>query len=143
MWNMFKVNNKDTKTTERRHWRLSGIFIVNFEHISHHILVYLFLTWSKYLPAGSFLSIKLCFICGERQTIDLTLSVKTLSVKSDGFLVRWRKYLPTKIVTDKVFTDKVFDSGWFCLVLSGLAILDYFMIYTIYMIYFSNYIRTI
>ena len=28
---MFKVNNKDT----RRHWRHSGIFIVNFEHISH------------------------------------------------------------------------------------------------------------
>ena len=28
---MFKVNNKDTRTTPRR----SGIFIVNFEHISH------------------------------------------------------------------------------------------------------------
>ena len=25
---MFKVNNKDT----RRHWRRSGLFIVNFEH---------------------------------------------------------------------------------------------------------------
>ena len=29
------------------------------------------------------------------------------------------------------------DAGWFC------AISDYFMIYTIYVIYFSNYIRTI
>ena len=29
---MFKVNNKDTKTTP---WRRFGVFIVNFEHISH------------------------------------------------------------------------------------------------------------
>ena len=28
---MFKVNNKDTRTTA---WRCSGIFIVDFEHIS-------------------------------------------------------------------------------------------------------------
>ena len=27
VWNMFKVNNKDTKTT--------SAFVVNFEHISH------------------------------------------------------------------------------------------------------------
>ena len=59
---MFKVNNKDNKTTERRHWRLSGIFIVNFEHISHHILVYLLLTWSKQLPAG-FISFKQIVLC--------------------------------------------------------------------------------
>ena len=44
---MFKVNNRNTrircevcskltiKIPERPHWRLSGIFIVNFEHISH------------------------------------------------------------------------------------------------------------
>ena len=32
MWNMFKVNNKDTKTTP---WRRFGVFIVNFEHISY------------------------------------------------------------------------------------------------------------
>ena len=29
---MFKVNNKDTKTTP---WRRFGVFIVNFEHILH------------------------------------------------------------------------------------------------------------
>ena len=51
---MFKVNNKNTrikrevcskltiKTSERRHWRRSGVFIVNFEHISHLVLVFLF-----------------------------------------------------------------------------------------------------
>ena len=27
-----------------RHWRRSGIFIVNFEHISHLVLVFLLLT---------------------------------------------------------------------------------------------------
>ena len=56
---MFKVNNKNTKTRceiyskltvkipERRHWRGYGIFIVNFEHISHLILVFLLLTLSR------------------------------------------------------------------------------------------------
>ena len=62
---MFKVNNKDTRTTpmaymaceicskltikipERRQWRRSGIFIVNFEHISQLALVFLLLTLSR------------------------------------------------------------------------------------------------
>ena len=32
------------KTPERREWRRSRIFIVNFEHISHLVLVFLLLT---------------------------------------------------------------------------------------------------
>ena len=44
---LFKVNKRSNKkiceifseltikTTERRHWRRSGVFIVNFEHVSH------------------------------------------------------------------------------------------------------------
>ena len=56
---MFKVNNRNTRTRceicskltikipERRQWRRSGIFIVNFEHISHLVLVFLLLTLSK------------------------------------------------------------------------------------------------
>ena len=32
------------KTPERRQWRRSGVFIVNFEHISHLVLVFLLLT---------------------------------------------------------------------------------------------------
>ena len=28
----------------KRHWRRSGVFIVNFEHISHLVLVFLLLT---------------------------------------------------------------------------------------------------
>ena len=32
------------KAPERRQWRCSGVFIVNFEHISHLVLVFLLLT---------------------------------------------------------------------------------------------------
>ena len=32
------------KTPKRRHWRRSGVFIVNFEHISHLVLAFLSLT---------------------------------------------------------------------------------------------------
>ena len=39
---MFKVNNKDTRTNFRR----SGVFIVDSEHISHLVLVFLLLTWT-------------------------------------------------------------------------------------------------
>ena len=38
---MFKVKKKDT---EQRYWRRSGIFIVNFEQISHLFLVFLLVT---------------------------------------------------------------------------------------------------
>ena len=56
---MFKVNNRNTrtrseicskltmKTTERRHWRSSVVFNVNFEHISHIVPVFLLLTLSR------------------------------------------------------------------------------------------------
>ena len=53
---MLKVNNRNTgttceicskltiKTPKQRHWRCSGVFIVNFEHISHLILEFMLLT---------------------------------------------------------------------------------------------------
>ena len=56
---MFKVNNRNTRTRckicskltvnapEQRHWRYSGVFIVNFQHISHFALVFLLLTFSQ------------------------------------------------------------------------------------------------
>ena len=56
---MFKVNNKNTgtryevcsrltiKTPEQRPWRRSSVLIVNFEHISHLVLVFLLLTLSR------------------------------------------------------------------------------------------------
>ena len=56
---MFKINNRNTnarcgtcsklpiKTPDRGQWHRSGIFIVNFEHISYLVLVFLLLTLSK------------------------------------------------------------------------------------------------
>ena len=53
---MFKVNNRNARTRceicskltirtlEQHHWRRFGVFIVNFEHISYLVLVYLLLT---------------------------------------------------------------------------------------------------
>ena len=53
---LLKVNNRNTRTrceicskittntSERRHWCLSGVLLVNFEHISHLPLVFLLLT---------------------------------------------------------------------------------------------------
>ena len=52
---LLKVNIRNTRTKceicskliintpERRHWRCFGVFIVNFEHISHLVLVFLLL----------------------------------------------------------------------------------------------------
>ena len=56
---MFKVNNSNTetrceicskltiKTPVRRQWRRSALYIVNFEHISHFVLVFLLLTLNR------------------------------------------------------------------------------------------------
>ena len=49
---LLKVNNRNSKTRceirskltikapKRRHWRRSGVFVVNFLHISHIVLVF-------------------------------------------------------------------------------------------------------
>ena len=61
---LFKVNNRNIrrceicskltrKTPERRQWRRSGVFIVNFEHISLFVLIFLLLTWSTQMPTGN------------------------------------------------------------------------------------------
>ena len=52
---MFKVNNRNTRTrcetcsklTIKITGRRSGIFVVNFEHIPHLVLVFLLLTLSR------------------------------------------------------------------------------------------------
>ena len=45
---MFKVKNKNTRTTHRSR---SGVFI-NFKHISHFFLVFLLMTLNKQMFAG-------------------------------------------------------------------------------------------
>ena len=45
MCQIFKVNNKDTRTT-------SGTYIVNSEHISHFILILLLLNLNKKMSVG-------------------------------------------------------------------------------------------
>ena len=61
---LLKVNNRNTrtrceicskltvKTPERCQWHHSDIFIVNFEHISHLVLVFLLLTLNMQLLVG-------------------------------------------------------------------------------------------
>ena len=60
---LLKVNKRNTRTkcdiclkltikTPERHWRRSGIFIVNFEHISHLALVFVLLNLNMELLAG-------------------------------------------------------------------------------------------
>ena len=45
------------KTLYSHNWRRSSVFIVNFEHISHHVLVFLFLIWTCNFRLGT------CFYC--------------------------------------------------------------------------------
>ena len=40
------------KSSERRQLCRSGVFIVDFEHISHTVLLFLFLTLSKNMMTG-------------------------------------------------------------------------------------------
>ena len=48
------------KTPERRHWRRSGVSIVNFEHIPHLFLLFLTLNFNKQLFTG------MVFFCWTR-----------------------------------------------------------------------------
>ena len=57
---LLKANNRNTRTRceicsklainapERRQWRRCGILIVNFDNISHHVLLFLSLTLKSY-----------------------------------------------------------------------------------------------
>ena len=40
------------KTSEQGQWRSPDVFIVDFEHASHFVLVFLLLTLSMYLVVG-------------------------------------------------------------------------------------------
>ena len=49
LWNLFTVNKKETPG--RRHWRHSGIFIVNFEQFSDVVQMFPLLSLSRWIPA--------------------------------------------------------------------------------------------
>ena len=57
---MFKVNIKDTRTT--------GVFIVNFEHISQQFLVFLLLILSMYCNGNRISQKHKCLICQADST---------------------------------------------------------------------------
>ena len=75
---LFQVSNTSTtwkcqicskltrKTPERRHWRLSGVFVVNLKHISHLFVVFVLLTLIMYLFAGN-RTMLLANTCSSRQ----------------------------------------------------------------------------
>ena len=55
-----EISSKTTiKTVDRRHWHPSGVFTVNYGHISHFILVLLLLNFRIWLPVGVALILKM------------------------------------------------------------------------------------
>ena len=44
VWNLFKLT---IVTLERCHWGCSGVFVVNFEHVSHNVLMFPWLILNK------------------------------------------------------------------------------------------------
>ena len=85
---LLKVNNRNTKarceicskliikTLERRRWRCSGVFIVNFEHISHLVLVFLLVNF-EHVIAGWGVAI----FRGSLFSNQITLNLQTFSQK--------------------------------------------------------------
>ena len=61
-------------------WRRSGVFIVNFEHISYIVLVLLLLTLNKEIPAG----IESAFCCSSHKTKRLSQIISSSSQLSSG-----------------------------------------------------------
>ena len=48
---LFKVNHRNTIKIVRNMFKVNRVFIVNFEHISHVVLVFLLLKLDKYMSA--------------------------------------------------------------------------------------------
>ena len=49
---VFTCSKLTIKTPERCKWRCSGVFIVNFEHILHLVLLFILLTLNMQMPTG-------------------------------------------------------------------------------------------
>ena len=71
---MLKVNNKDNR-------RRSGVFTINFEHISHLFLVFLELTLSRLISAGQNTIMIMC--SSETSLIILLDGNENISLQSE------------------------------------------------------------
>ena len=72
---MFIVNNRNTRTrceicSNKIPERCPGIFIVNFEHISHLVLEFLLLTLSRSMSAGTNIDPHNWVLSGSRSNLN-------------------------------------------------------------------------
>ena len=90
--------------------------------------------------------------CSSVSVVNQVIIGGVISFKQFGLYVWWRSILFNIVknwnrTTFKSCKVALSAFGWFLVIPSSSgwfwAISDYFMIYTIYIIYFSNYIRTI
>ena len=80
----FEIWSKSiVKAQERPH---SGVFIVNFEHISCLVLVFLMLTLNKQMPAGFKIVIKMGFL--SDRTVGKIITEFSLRLISNHFPLR-------------------------------------------------------
>ena len=80
------------KTSELHHWRRSGLFIGNFEHISYFFLVFLLLTLNKQMLGESVVTFKYI-----KETINLLFLLENGSMHLPYVLMSitqwpWNKY---------------------------------------------------
>ena len=75
------------KTPERCQWRLSGVFFVNLEHISHLALVLLLLTLNMQLPADNNY---LFLVNTDNYVLSRLLNVFNLTFKPEYIFYRGR-----------------------------------------------------
>ena len=124
---LLKFNNKNSrkmceifwkltiKTTERRQWRCSGVFIVNFKHILHLFVVFLLLTLNKQILAeynvnSSYLALSSqCYISLPPENSwfsDVVRGYRNAALRRNGLRDGW-----TFTKTEKV-EDLKGDAGW-------------------------------
>ena len=116
------------KTSERHQWRHSEVFIINFEYISHHVLVYLLLLWATNYQRGYFFQANSVLQVVNDQSYLISSEIQTKQRSSRAWLV----------------LVHFVDSLWFCLVPDGLGqfqIILWFLLFIWFI--FSIYINTI
>ena len=89
--------------------RLSGVFIVNFEHISHLVLVFLLLTLNMQLPAGNMRKLRLMFLVEPNQGIPKEAQICPSVMVQDVLKDVWNS-LECKI---KIFRTRETEIKWF------------------------------